>query len=294
MKISDKSQQRIYRTVCAFSLIELLVAIAIVAILAALLFPVLAKAKARAQTTNCMSNLRQWGLAEQIYASSNHDGMPSDGLDRDNGDIYPGTNMQFNAANWMNCLPELVNERDLSDYASNATTSAVDNSKILPFPGGIGKIWECPAATMSQQDLQNLQGAGAGGFFSYVMNIDLKGSPSQDFDTAPGEYMPFPQEPKLSSLAKPSATVFMEDAVFNYDEGQNNGYQVDNYTYSLNPALRWRSFPARHNGGGGILNFTDGHASYYANSYVNRQQDSRWEWLNPDIIWNPAYRAANP
>lgn len=277
-----------------FTLIELLVTIAIIGILAALFLPVLGKAKEQAKTTHCISNLRQWGLAEQTYAADTRDGIPTDGLDRDNGDSYPGNNMQYNAVNWMNCLPELVGEHSLSTYATNATSSAVENSQILPFPGGIGKMWECPAATMSTADLQSLQGAGAGGFFSYVMNIDLKRAPAATYDQAPGANLPFPQEPRLSSLAKPSATVFMEDVVFNYAEGQAAGYQSDNYTYSTIPALRWRSFASRHNDGGSVLCFIDGHTSFYESSYINREQDDRWEWLNPDVIWNPAYRSANP
>jgi prepilin-type N-terminal cleavage/methylation domain-containing protein len=279
---------------CAFTLIEMLVVMAIISILAAILLPVLAKAKDRAKTANCLSNLRQWGFAEHIYAADAQDGIPSDGLDRDNGDTYPGDNMQFNKANWMNCLPELVSEQDLSYYVKNSTSSAVKNSEILPFPGGVGKFWECPAATMNASDLKNLTGAGAGGFFSYVMNIDLKGQPTDFHGQAPGDYMPFPQEPKLSALQMPSATVFMEDAVFNYAEGRADGYRIDNHSYSVSPALRWRSFPSRHNNSGGILNFVDGHASFYKTAYVNRQQANRWEWLNPDVIWNPAYRAINP
>ncbi len=55
-----------------------LVLLAIVAILAGMLLPALAKAKSRAQTIMCQNNLKQLGLAVRIYASDNHSKFPDD------------------------------------------------------------------------------------------------------------------------------------------------------------------------------------------------------------------------
>ena len=67
-------RSRLRRT--GFTLIELLVVIAIIAILAALLLPALAKAKSKAQSIQCLSNMKQWGLATVMYTSDYEDKIP--------------------------------------------------------------------------------------------------------------------------------------------------------------------------------------------------------------------------
>jgi prepilin-type N-terminal cleavage/methylation domain-containing protein len=272
--------------ITAFTLIELLVVIAIIAILAAMLLPALAKAKAKAQMANCLSNLKQWGLAQQLYASDNGDGIPRDGMGA-NG-LWPGSPVPSGTPDdpyaWINLLPPYVAERSISNYYHD-TTAGNDATDRMPFPGKRGKIWHCPSARMTTDDLNALGGGGALGFFSYVMNIDLK----KDTDSS---NMVYPRMPKLSNLPKPTATVLMFDCVFNPVTEVVNGSPAFN---SVNPANRWKSIGSRHDIGA-TINFTDGHAKYFKDRAITNGADfsNTIEGKNPDIIWNSPYRLANP
>src|SRR5689334_22895789 len=87
-----------------FTLIELLVVIAIIAILAAMLIPVLAKAKTKSQGISCMNNLRQMMLGWRMYPDDFNDLLLAS-LDVDPGQrrvIWVTGNLDFNPGNRSN------------------------------------------------------------------------------------------------------------------------------------------------------------------------------------------------
>lgn len=98
---------RRYSLAPAFTLVELLVIIAIIAILKGTLLPEMARAKEKSRATRCISNLLQWGLAIRMYADDNDDCLPRRGQ---------GVLMLFQfdrRDDWFNALPPYLGAASL-------------------------------------------------------------------------------------------------------------------------------------------------------------------------------------
>jgi len=78
-----------------FTLIELLVVIAVIAILAAILFPVFAKAREKARQTTCLTNQRQLAVAVLMYAQDHEQTLPSHNWSAEIADLAGGTSKLF-------------------------------------------------------------------------------------------------------------------------------------------------------------------------------------------------------
>ena len=111
-----------------FTLIELLVVIAIIAILAAILFPVFARAREQARRTSCASNMKQIGLALMQYAQDYDERLPLFSLSDTSYQGYLGY-AGADGPRWADMLFPYIKSTQVFDCPST-------NKKLAKYPGG--------------------------------------------------------------------------------------------------------------------------------------------------------------
>lgn len=164
------------RTADAFTLLELLVVIAVIGVLAALFLPALARSKSAARRLCCVGNLRQLGLAGQMYWDDNAGAaFRYRGAATNGGDIY-----------WFGWLARGAE----STRAFDATQGA-----LYPYLSGRG-VEVCPALNYA---LRSFKLKATGAAYGYGYNLLL---------SAPANQPPV----NLLHLARPADTTFLADA----------------------------------------------------------------------------------
>lgn len=249
-----------------FTLIELLVVIAIIAILAAMLLPALAKAKQKAQSIKCLSNIRQWGLAFTMYCQDNNDIVPEEGsvtfAINDPGVPGVGGHADNKDSAWYNVVGPTI---------SQPTLISLYTSGNAPLPGS-SSIFSCPSCAnpittplVGYSNPLKLTKA----FFMYCENSRLCiNFPTVAAGTA---------QTKLTKVVKPSNTVFL-------------GEQDPNAATDVSDSVVTASFAVARHGKLGNLAMCDGSSIGAQTNQFKNYSTAALEWADanhPPIYWWP-------
>ncbi len=215
-----------------FTLIELLVVIAIIAILAALLFPALSAAKAKAHRVQCMNNLRQLALAWHLYAHDNADLLPA------NGYVIDPNSARLWAQGSEHIHPEFfTNQACLLDPRYSLFADYVRNANI----------YKCP----SDRSEPNVFGTVYKKRRSYSLNAYFGWqSPETDTKTSPTAYS-FLKTSDFAAFGTSQLYTFVDTAPLNLCYP---GFVL----FMGNSGWLWHRPSVEHQGSG-ILAFGDGH-----------------------------------
>ena len=167
----------------AFTLVELLVVIAIIAILAGLLLPSLAKAKEKAHSVRCISNLRQLGVAAALYAGDASDGLP------------------WSEKHWSSP----ANPNGAINYTDPTAANFRTNAYWLlwNYAGKNDGLWQCPSAVEDKTVTRSGDNSPLLGYMGNMFTIGVTASP------LPEQPEIFPK--RLSALISPSRAKLFTD-----------------------------------------------------------------------------------
>lgn len=140
-----------WRERSAFTLIELLIVIAIISILAAILFPVFAQARDKARQTTCASNLRQLGIAIRLYADDYDGEMVQSAHDDPNASWIFSLKSYIANVNQIRICPSDPNGtlrlKDFGGIKYNGTSYVLNEYLVVPGDGAVLNLEYLPRPT---------------------------------------------------------------------------------------------------------------------------------------------------
>jgi prepilin-type N-terminal cleavage/methylation domain-containing protein len=272
---SSVPRSRATPAACGFTLIELLVVIAIIAILAAMLLPALNQAKEKAKKVRCVSNIKQFGVAFNVYAADNGDRVPQ------------------------------------PSYANTGTGASSSGSALWDVPkatanvfadsGGRRQILYCPATKASVQDVDNWfyfnstanppsdQGVSYRvTTYCWLFERQNPGHPSYDASRPPRRRDGLPYVSKLSQHISPTNAPAITELVTDVMVSEGSGTLNDKFigVFTSNPHIIPNGFNSSHMSGrlpeGGNILYQDAHVDWrsFKKMYVrvDWSNNRRWWW----------------
>jgi prepilin-type N-terminal cleavage/methylation domain-containing protein/prepilin-type processing-associated H-X9-DG protein len=238
----------------AFTLIELLVVIAIIAILAAMLLPVLSRAKSRAQNIICINNLKQLTLCLHLYVLDNNDYFAPNNPGATftvttNGDSFSYSLMQ----SW---LPD-------PDALTEINPSNIINGLLFQYNTSL-PIYHCPSdqatlETSAGQRLPQLR------WRSYNMSQSINGNPDPEY----ASYIP--AWTKFSAIRHPIPSELFVLIDENADTIEDANYGAPSVAGPW--PQEWWDMPSDRHAQGANLSFADGHVEH-------------WKWAYPKVAYD--------
>jgi len=233
----------------AFSLVELLIVIAIIAILAALLMPALTAAKLEGKRIGCQNNLRELVLGVQLYTADNDGKLP---------DNNPGSTNDWVRGN-LRSITEATNQVLLRQ------------GKLFPYASHPG-VYRCPADTSRTNGCDRVR--------SYSMNGWVG---SRYYNTSPRrtDFRTFVRESEMAAVGAANLWLVLDEHEVSIDDGW--------FPVTMDDSRPFGSFPAMRHERGYDLNFGDGHVETYKLRDPSTLRLGSSEWVqidarNPDWI----------
>jgi prepilin-type N-terminal cleavage/methylation domain-containing protein/prepilin-type processing-associated H-X9-DG protein len=241
----------------AFTLIELLVVIAIIAILAAILLPVLARARLKATQADCLNNQKQLALAFNMYVTDNKDSLVQ--MYNSSGQfVWPGLNNAGGYWGISSTSPPLTGAGKSQGVALAAVEGDLQTNNLLGQYTANSGVYHCPGDVRFNLQIGSSPSIGWA-YDSYAM--------TENVDVMPGFSAGFTQ---MASIKRVS------DCMIFAEQCDTRGYNNGTFAMSVNGPLPPITFNfvdifATYHGDVGTFAFADGHS------------EAR-RWLDPVIL----------